>query len=192
MSREEILGSIKKNKPSLIALESPDYKQFKDDIEPVSMFVQEVEASGGSVKECDRKDIGNVLSGLYPAAREIYSSIDEFVPENNRSADEKPKEYENLDLCVLEGNFGVAENGAVWMSDEDLPQRILPFITKDLVLVLHRESLVDNMHDAYSQIGSFSEGFGAFIAGPSKTADIEQALVIGAQGPMSMMVLLVS
>jgi L-lactate dehydrogenase complex protein LldG len=93
---------------------------------------------------------------------------------------------------VLEGKFGVAENGAVWIADENLPQRILPYITKDLVLVIERESLVDNMHDAYSQIDNFNEGFGAFIAGPSKTADIEQALVIGAQGPMSMTVLLVS
>jgi L-lactate dehydrogenase complex protein LldG len=30
-----------------------------------------------------------------------------------------------------------------------------------------------------------------FIAGPSKTADIEQALVIGAQGPKRMVVFLV-
>ena len=86
----------------------------------------------------------------------------------------------------------MAENGAVWVSDEELPQRILPYITQDLVLVIPRGSLVDNMHDAYTEIGRFTEGFGAFIAGPSKTADIEQALVIGAQGPMSMRVLLVS
>ena len=192
MNREEILASIKRNKPSLIPLVVPDYRQFKDDFDSVTMFVQEIVASGGSVTECTGKDIEKVLSGTYPDAREIYSSIDAYVPETNRSADGVPVEYENLDLCVLHGQFGVAENGAVWVSDDDLPQRILPYITQDLVLVIPRDSLVANMHDAYTEIGSFSQGFGAFIAGPSKTADIEQALVIGAQGPMSMMVLLVA
>ena len=192
MNREEILASIKRNKPTLIPLVAPDYRQFKDEFDPVAMFVQQVEASGGSVIECAGNDIGKILSDSYPDAREIYSSIDAFQPKNNRSADGVLKEYKNLDLCVLEGKFGVAENGAVWVSDEELPQRILPYITQDLVLVIPRGSLVDNMHDAYTEIGRFTEGFGAFIAGPSKTADIEQALVIGAQGPMSMRVLLVS
>ncbi len=192
MSREKILESININKPSFVELESADYQQFKEEIDPVPMFVEQVEASGGGVIECESKDIEMVLSDKYQHAVEVCSLIDEFKPGNNRKTDEEPVQYENLDLVIVNGQFGVVENGAVWIADVNLPQRILPYITKDLVLVIQRESLVDNMHDAYIQIGSFNEGFGAFISGPSKTADIEQALVIGAQGPMSLMVLLVA
>ena len=61
--------------------------------------------------------------------------------------------------------------------------RAAPFLTEHLVVILERERIVRNMHNAYEQISIDEEGFGIFIAGPSKTADIEQSLVIGAHGP---------
>ena len=192
MSKNEIIASIRKNKPSLIELELPDYQQFREDIDTVSLFKQQVNEAGGSVIECNRGDIEKILSDNYQNASEVYSLIDEFKPLDNRSADDEPSEYKNLDLVVLNGKFGVAENGAIWVPDSNLSQRIIPFITRNLVLVVIQESLVANMHDAYAEIGNFSEGFGVFIAGPSKTADIEQSLVIGAQGALSLTVLLVS
>ncbi len=192
MSRDEIIASIQKNKPSLQELEQPDYRKFRSAVDPVSLFTQQVEAAGGSVIECNENDIEKILSDNYQNIREVCSLIDAYQPVNNRRTDVKPSEYENLDLVVLNGKFGVAENGGVWVTDTDLMQRILPFITKDLVLVVQEGSLVANMHDAYAVIGDFSEGFGVFIAGPSKTADIEQSLVIGAQGALSLTVLLIS
>ncbi len=47
------------------------------------------------------------------------------------------------------------------------------------------------MHEAMLEIENFNEGYGVFISGPSKTADIEQSLVIGAQGPLSLTVFLI-
>ena len=65
-------------------------------------------------------------------------------------------------------------------------QRVLPFITQHLAIIINAENVVPTMHEAYDQISKTSYGFGTFIAGPSKTADIEQSLVIGAHGPRSM------
>lgn len=104
---------------------------------------------------------------------------------------EDPHELEDLDLAILDGQFGVAENGAIWLEDADLGLRALPFITEHLVIVLDRKNLVETMHQGYNRIGSASSGFGVFIAGPSKTADIEQSLVVGAHGAKSLRVVLV-
>lgn len=50
------------------------------------------------------------------------------------------------------------------------------------------------MHAAYDRIAALEAaaayGFSTFIAGPSKTADIEQSLVLGAHGPISLTVFL--
>jgi L-lactate dehydrogenase complex protein LldG len=93
---------------------------------------------------------------------------------------------ERLDVAILAGVLGVAENGAVWVDGANLESRVLPFICQHLVLVLSERGLVPTMHDAYGAIRMGDSDYGVFIAGPSKTADIEQSLVIGAHGPRSL------
>ncbi len=102
------------------------------------------------------------------------------------------RELDRLDLAVLDGEFGVAENGAVWVPEKNMGNRSVPFIASNVVLVLDEDRIVDTMHDAMARLAGFSEGFGVFVSGPSKTADIEQSLVIGAQGPLSLTVALVA
>lgn len=95
------------------------------------------------------------------------------------------------DSFTVKGVFGVAENGAVWIGE--LPagySRRDLFIHEQLVIELDRSSVVNNMHEAYLNLGEKALGYGIFISGPSKTADIEQALVFGAHGARSAVVVL--
>jgi L-lactate dehydrogenase complex protein LldG len=64
-------------------------------------------------------------------------------------------------------------------------------VTEHLVLVVDAAAVVNDMHEAYARLADRPVGYGLFISGPSKTADIEQALVIGAQGARSCTVVLV-
>jgi L-lactate dehydrogenase complex protein LldG len=91
----------------------------------------------------------------------------------------------------MESHLAVAENGAVWINDTTVKQRALPFITQHLAVVVNRNDIVATMHDAYYKIADADYGFATFIAGPSKTADIEQSLVLGAHGPKTMTVFVV-
>jgi L-lactate dehydrogenase complex protein LldG len=97
----------------------------------------------------------------------------------------------DIENTFLSSQLGVAENGAVWLTEKELYNRILPFITQHLIIVLPTAGLVANMHEAYARIADTDAGYHVFIAGPSKTADIEQSLVIGAHGPRSLLVYLV-
>jgi L-lactate dehydrogenase complex protein LldG len=111
------------------------------------------------------------------------SSIAELL-----SAVVDPHTFEDVELAIIKGHFAVAENGAVWLTDEVMGQRIIPYICQHLAVIISAESILPTLHEAYEQIGTADYGFAGFIGGPSKTADIEQALVLGAHGPLTMTV----
>ena len=193
MSREAILNSIKKNKPELVNLPNINIQLFEEKIDLVETFKNNVQLVGGSVVEIN--EISNLdieIKKLYPTAKNIVTHL----PESNLGTlaitnETTPHSLKDIDLTVIQGVFGISENGAIWISDDQFPIRVLPFITNDLVILLKKENLCLHMHNAYKKISDRKRTFGLFISGPSKTADIEQCLVIGAQGAMNLSVILI-
>jgi len=192
MSRETIIQAIRKHKPGLVSLPDIQLDRLEENTDLLTSFRHHVNQAGGRAVEVSGTDtVDSVIRKLYPEAKRVISCCKDSKSGNVFLEDgQKAHELESLDLAIIEGQFGVAENAAVWVSESEFPLRVLPFITKDLVLVLNKKDLCANMHRAYQKLQQRHRGFGLFISGPSKTADIEQSLVIGAQGAMSLTVLL--
>ena len=103
-----------------------------------------------------------------------------------------PHELADLDVAAIPGEVAVAENGAVWVKGESLGRHRAVFVIPEhLVLVVNAADVVNDMQEAYGRITLPRPGYGVFISGPSKTADIEQSLVIGAHGARSCAVFVV-
>jgi len=127
----------------------------------------------------------------FAQAKKTVSCVDRVGCSNfDVSAVTDPHDLEDVDFAILPGELAVAENAAVWVTDEQVPHRVLYFLPQHLALVVPAARLVHTMHEALSQIDVAKRAFGSFISGPSKTADIEQSLVIGAHGPRSLTVIL--
>ena len=193
MSREDILSNIKKNVPVLTELPIITYKDFNEVRDLKKLFIENIEATGGkAIIAEDKNDAALHIKDLFGEPGNVISlsegiNISTINPTEISSA----KEFDQLELAILDAQFGVAENGAVWVSEKNIFHRVIPFITLHLVLILNEEQIIGNMHEAYKKLSSFNEGYGVFISGPSKTADIEQSLVIGAQGPLSATIFLI-
>ncbi|WP_154859118.1 LutC/YkgG family protein [Cyclobacterium xiamenense] len=188
-SKERILAAIQQNKPDLLPL--PEQPEFPYDSDLPAQYAIGLSGNGGKCLEVGGPE--EVLAFIKEHFREsqMIVSLSESVPGNfNVAMAEDPHELEHVDLAILEGDWGVAENGAIWLPEEKLHHRALPFIAQHLIVLLKKDRLLGNMHEVYARIDVQAPGYGVFIAGPSKTADIEQSLIIGAHGPRSMTVFL--
>lgn len=192
-SKEKILAAVKLNQPALQQLpdlDSLNAIRYDDDF---LQFTAVLKTIGGNVVEI--KNTNEVIEYV----TNNFSNVQNFVttlPELSaiKMLDEKLDAHflENIEVAIIRAVFAVAENGAVWVTEKEMKIRALPFICQHLAVVLQKKDVVANMHAAYNLIGKHDYDFAVFIAGPSKTADIEQSLVLGAHGPKTMTVFVVS
>lgn len=155
----------------------------------VAHFVEMVKAVGGEVAEL-QGSLHETLVALGVDVENLVSSLDELQgkalhPDSVADVHELGGNY----TAVASGRVAVAENGAVWVPVEGRRRAHL-FACQHLVLVVSKSAVVDTMHDAVARVSLDDIAYGAFISGPSKTADIEQALVMGAHGAMRATVIL--
>lgn len=182
-SRDAILARIREAQPASIPL--PEQFRFSTGYPDKKEKFAEVLASiGGEAVFVSGWD--EIIASLEERYGDVTGKASD-IPELNSWVDfslrlEDPHELEMLQIAVIQAETGVAENSAIWVPETILSHRVLPFITQYLAIVIPASGIVNNMHDAFDRIGVIEEGWGAFIAGPSKTADIEQSLVVGAHG----------
>jgi L-lactate dehydrogenase complex protein LldG len=188
-SREKILEAVLKNQPESSAL--PDITVFTgDDANTVQKYMDVFISIGGSAFLVDDiTDLKAMISEQFDVTKRIVTTLPElsgFAEILSTSVD--PHTFQDVELAIIKAHFSVAENGAVWLTDQLMGQRIIPYICQHLAVIIPAGSIVPTLHEAYEKIGMGDYGFGGFISGPSKTADIEQALVLGAHGPLTMTV----
>ena len=160
--------------------------------DPVAQFVEASAATGSSVVEAaPGESLDDIVRRAYPEAKEIASNLPGLtIATKNPDTVGEAQELNGTDVGVVRGELGVAENGCVWVPQQ-MKERAVCFISECLVIVLRRADIVSNMHEAYARITMNDYGYGCFISGPSKTADIAQALVMGAQAARAVTVVLV-
>lgn len=189
-SKAEILANIKKQNREEHAM--PEIKiegiQYADKI---ARFKETLKSVGGEVVELTPgADLNDLIRSHFPDAKHIASNLPEITLATiNPDEANDPHELKTIDLAIVHGEVGVVENACIWVPQR-MKERIICFIAEYLVILLDKNTVVNNMHEAYEQIQFHDSVFGVFISGPSKTADIEQALVIGAHGAKGVLVIL--
>ena len=192
-SKEDILKKYKAN--VIEKYDMPDLSDIKAITypNPLVQFVKMTEMVGGQVIEVDPgRDVTVLIRELFPEAKEIASNLPEItIATRNPDTVGRARDLNGTDVGIIRGKFGVAENACIWIP-QTMKEKAVCFISENLIILLPKSQIVNNMHEAYKRIEFDKEydGYGTFISGPSKTADIAQVLVMGAQAARSATVLL--
>lgn len=190
-SKEDILKKYRAN-----VIEKYDMPELSDIKaitypDPLLQFINMTRSVGGNAIEVEPgRDINVLIRELYPDAKEIASNLAEITIAT-RNPDEigRARDLNGTDVGVIRGLFGVAENACIWIP-QTMKEKAVMFISENLIILLKKTEIVNNMHEAYKRVEFNDYGYGTFISGPSKTADIAQVLVMGAQAARSATVLL--
>ncbi|UUF13704.1 MULTISPECIES: LutC/YkgG family protein [Flavobacterium] len=191
-SKAEILNRIKLIQPDVVT-DLPDLSVLgSEDFDNLETYKTVLKGIGGDpIEVSNYSEIINYIKSHYNLQKRLITTLPELseiasLDWNNVD----PHSLQDVELTVVKAHFGVAENSALWVTDDILGQRIAPFIAQYLAIIVHKNDIVRTMQQAYERIGNQEYGFGTFIAGPSKTADIEQSLVLGAHGARGLIVFL--
>lgn len=194
-SRQAILDRIRTREvpsPELPEIKPEEVTTFED---PSVQFRESLEFVGGQVHYVKTPaEIEPILKKIdvYKSAKRVVSLVPVAVDSTVQIDDvHDPHDLATLDWTIARGEFMVAENGAIWIDGATLPHRVLLFIAQYMAIVVPKNQIVSNMHQAYGRLKGFDDRFGVFVSGPSKTADIEQSLVLGAHGCRKLQVFVV-
>ena len=192
-SKEDILSKYRKNIQQKYDMPSLDDIKAITYSDPLVQFITMTESVGGHVIEVkEGQNVNDIIKGLFPDAKEIASNLPEItIATRNPDTVGRARDLNGTDVGIIRGKFGVAENACVWVP-QTMKEKAVCFISENLIILLPKSQIVNNMHEAYKRI-EFDEtydGYGTFISGPSKTADIAQVLVMGAQAARSATILL--
>lgn len=195
-AREEILESLRKNTRE--TYDFPDLSglnpiTFPD---PVAEFIKKTTTTAGAkLIEMEESDnLNELIRKAYPEAKVLASNLPGIEADLNPDTVEHVEDLMKVDVGIIEGRIGVAENACIWIPQQ-MKEKAVCFASEYLVIILRRDDIVNNMHEAYARLATSAEyfqqyKFGTFISGPSKTADIESALVYGAQAARGVTVVL--
>jgi L-lactate dehydrogenase complex protein LldG len=186
-SRETILNAIRDKLPKQ-RVERPVVPVFAWTGGPLkAAFERHLREAGGAAHEIASPAEANAkLMALHPQPKVVCSAAPEITGTRRIENVSDPHELADVDVGVVRADFGVAESGAVWLTQEDLGVAALAFLSQHLIILLDAEQIVPYMHEAYARVRLDATAYGCFMMGPSATADVEATLVHGAQGPRSL------
>lgn len=190
MNKEELLGKLRRN--TMHQFDMPEVSidgiKYENTIE---QFIETSHKVGSEVIEAKAgEDLNELIRKAYPEAQVLASNVKGIKVDLNPDMVSEAQDLNGTDVGIVEGDIAVAENGCVWVP-QTMKERVVCFVSENLVILVHRDKIVNNMHEAYRRIHMTEYGYGCFISGPSKTADIEQALVMGAQAARGVTVIIV-
>lgn len=203
-SREKVLKKVRNaliyktdNPFPKVDFESPVYKPINDTSDV--NFAQEFTKVGGVFIYCENeREAVSALSALHTEYEwhNIYCSDPEFqymLTQAGVPFDSDAESLQQINVGITGCEFLISRFGSIMVSSK--MSRKLNVYPEVHVVIAYVNQLVDDLKDAFIAVQTKYSGkipsLLSVITGPSRTADIEKTLVMGAHGPRELFLIFV-
>ena len=135
-SKEDILARLRKHAIEPVKRPEMTFEPLAYE-HPLEQFEKILQVAGASSVRLEAgQDVNEVIRSLYPEARSIASNLPGITCATvNPDLLEDPRELDGTDVAVIRGEFGVLENGMVWVKQQTRYKAVF-FISEALVILL--------------------------------------------------------
>ncbi len=204
-SREEILNRIAAVRPKRIAAIDIQPSKNEEIYKPVlpdtiSCFKSELEAINGQCILCEDESDQFLKINDFLKSKDLSiifcrdSNIIKQLGKAGISYTNNPRDFENMQVGITSCEFLVARTGSVIVSSAGESGRQMNVFPPIHIVIAKASQLIDFLTDALvavqNKYGNQLPSTLSTITGPSRTADIEKTLVLGAHGPKEFIVFL--
>ena len=192
-ARDVIMQRLKEKKsPQEGAYPLPPVVTLGDQDASSERFEASLALMGGKMLPLQEgEEIEQAIKRVFPEMRNLCTAVPEVKGTLRIEELETHEQADTVDVMVVRAAFGVAETGGIFLSEVELKDHLADVhLAQHLVVLLSKDELVGNMHNAYQERSEFrTAGYGVLMSGPSATADIQGVLIRGAQGVRSLSVI---
>lgn len=204
-AREQMLKKIRKallekrDNPYPNQEESPLYKKNEEELE--MLFAEQLTAISGNFIFCE--DGIDFIENMLELAdkfkwRKIYCwepELQNFLNKYEFPFYQTDKDFEQAEVGITLCEALVARNGSVMVTNSGPAGRRLSIYPHHHIVIAKTSQLVLDLKDAFALLkakyGNDIPSMISNITGPSRTADIEKTLVLGAHGPKELFVFMI-
>lgn len=205
-TREKVLKRVRNALISKTANPYPEIDMGAAIYEPITepldiTFAEELTKVGGKFIYCENMDEmlstlnllvqTNNLQPLYCSSNHLF----EVLVQADIPVEKHIKQVQSLRATITFCEFLVARLGSIMVSSRSGPGRIINILPDVHIVIARTSQLVPELKHAFSALKEKYPqrlpSMVSLITGPSRTADIEKTLVMGAHGPKELYVFLV-
>ncbi|STQ85628.1 lactate utilization protein C [Helicobacter muridarum] len=216
MSKEEILQSLRNARShNPIAQVSPRHfdSMIYDRNDLVNVYLQYQKANMAQISITNKQNLSKTINEILEAQdiKEILcaknvldietksGSLVDSLQSNaviyKDSIDNNRDKLFEIKASILHAEVGVANLGILGLATGENNPRLASLIVTTCIILLKKQDIVANLFDAFARLRIAGDNYElptniVFLAGPSRTADIELQTVFGVHGPQNIFVIL--
>lgn len=173
-------------------------RQFRSELELVSGrcfsvdSLDEVAATMSSL--ISEQELDSIAFGGDGAEKRVITTIRDKIDNlvchdiTGMAFDERRDKLATTQSAIIEADYGIADIGSVALIYQNTPSNIMAFLPETVFCIIKASTIVANQFELFKKVPANLAKDMVLITGPSRTADIEKVLVLGAHGPKQFMV----